>query len=258
MGRFLVRPGAVDGDSVRFDAAETRHLTRVLRLGPGAVVEAIDGTGRTFAVRLDAITAGRARGTILGALASVAESPCVLTLGQSLLKGERMGWLIQKATELGVARIVLLQTARVVARPAGERGDAQRARWERVARAAVKQCGRAVVPAVEGPRALADLLAEARHYDGTWLLHEGPAGAPLARVAREAGGPRRLLLLVGPEGGFSEEEVRQGVTVGARVVSLGPRILRAESAGLAALVLCQHLFGDLGSDSLPAGNIPSA
>jgi 16S rRNA (uracil1498-N3)-methyltransferase len=256
MGRFLVRPGAVDRDHVRFDAAETRHLARVLRLGPGAVVEVVDGTGRAFTVRLDTLTGGRARGTILGALAPVPESPCRLTLGQALLKGERLGWLIQKATELGVTRIVLLQTARVVARPVGERGGAQRARWERVARAAVKQCGRAVVPAVEGPRALADLLAEARQHDGIWLLHEGPAGVPLARAAREARGPRRLLLLVGPEGGFSDEEVRQGVTAGARVVSLGPRIVRAESAGLAALVLCQHLFGDLGSDSFPGGNIP--
>jgi 16S rRNA (uracil1498-N3)-methyltransferase len=257
MGRFLVRPGAVDGDHVRFDAAETRHLTRVLRLGPDAVVEVVDGTGRAFTVRLDTLTGGLARGTIVGALAPAAESPCVLTLGQALLKGERLGWLIQKATELGAARIVLLQTARVVARPVGERAGAQRARWERVARAAVKQCGRAVVPAVEGPRALADLLAEAPFHDETWLLHEGPPAVPLAR-AREAGGPRRLLLLVGPEGGFSDEEVRQGVTVGARVVSLGPRILRAESAGLAALVLCQHFFGDLGNESFPAGNIPPA
>jgi len=256
MGRFFVGPGAVDGEHVRFDAAETRHLARVLRLGRGAVVEAVDGTGRAFAVRIDTLTAGRASGTILGALAPVGESPCVLTLGQALLKGGRMDWLIQKATELGVARIVALQTTRVVARPAGERAGARRARWERVAREAVKQCGRAVAPVVEGPRSLGHLLTEVDQHDGTWLFCEGPAGVPLARVAREAGGLRRLLLLVGPEGGFSNEEVRQGQAVGARLVSLGPRILRAESAGLAALALCQYLFGDLGSDSLPAGNIP--
>jgi 16S rRNA (uracil1498-N3)-methyltransferase len=172
------------------------------------------------------------------------------------LKGERLDWLIQKATELGVARIVVLRTARVVARPAGERASARRARWERVAREAVKQCRRAVAPVVEGPLALDDVLAEAGRHDGLWLFHQGPAGVPLARVAGETSGVRRLLLLVGPEGGFSDEEVRQAVAAGARLVSLGPRVLRAESAGLVALVVCQYLFGDLGSESLPAGNTP--
>lgn len=246
MRRFIVRPEAIQGGRVRFDRDEARHLGRVLRLRPGAIVEAADGAGRTFAVRLEALDTREAWGTILGERVPGAESPCAITLAQAILKGERMAWLLQKATELGVARIVPVETERVVARTGGERTAARRARWARIAREAVKQCGRAVVPVVEAPCPFADVAAEARRHDAAWLLWEG-GGTPLAAAAREAGRPRRLLLLVGPEGGFTADEVALAERHGARVVGLGPRILRAESAGLVALALCQHLFGDLGS-----------
>lgn len=245
MRRFVVPPDAIDGDRVRFDADEAHHLARVLRLRPGAIVEAADGGGRVFSVRLEGVRPGEAWGTILGEVPASRESPCAITLAQAILKGERMAWLVQKATELGVARLVPVETARVVARTPAERAGGRQRRWERVAREAVKQCGRGVVPVVEPPRGLAAVLAEAGAHDVTWLCWEG-GGLPLASLAREAGRPRRVLLLVGPEGGFTEDEVAQARAAGARLVGLGPRILRAESAGLVALVLCQHLFGDLG------------
>jgi 16S rRNA (uracil1498-N3)-methyltransferase len=239
--RFLVRPEAIDGRRVRFDRAETRHLRQVLRLGPGAVVEAGDGSGQVHAVRIESFDAGGATGTIVSGIAAGRESPCAITLGQAILKGERMGWLVQKATELGVRRIVPLLTARVVARPAGERP----ARWARIAREAVKQCGRSVVPAIDLPRPLDLALAEVGTHDLAWLLSE-TGGASLRAAVGEAGHPDRILLFVGPEGGFAPDEVERATAAGARPVSLGPRILRAESAALAAVALCQHVFGDLG------------
>jgi len=248
MRRFVVRPDAIESDRVRFDADETHHLARVLRLRPGALVEAADGRGGILTVRIESLGGPDAWGTIVerpGAGAPARESPCAITLAQAILKGERMTWLVQKATELGVARIVPVETARVVARvPAGRAAIRQR-RWERVAREAVKQCGRAVVPAVEAPRPLAAILAETAAHEVTWLCWEG-GGPGVAGVAREIAPPRWLLLLVGPEGGFTAEEVAQAEAAGARPVGLGPRILRAESAGLVMLALCQHLFGDLG------------
>ena len=225
MPRFFLSRDAIDGGRVRFDAAEAHHLARVLRLRPGAILEAIGGGGRVLSVRLEALEPGAAWGTVVGEARAAGESPCAITLAQAMLKGERMTWLIQKATELGVARIVPMETARVVARPAGDRADARRARWERVAREAVKQCGRAVTPPIGAPRGFEELLAEA-------------AGA--------AGRPRRVLLLVGPEGGFTPDEVARAERSGVRIVGLGPRTLRAESAGIVAVALCQHLFGDLG------------
>jgi len=242
--RFVLGPDAIEGDRVRFDAAEAHHLARVLRLRAGAVVEAADGAGRVYTFRLEAVGAREARGVVVGEAAVKRESPCAITLAQAVLKGERMTWLVQKATELGVARIVPLQTARTVARAAGHEG---RRRWERVAREAVKQCGRAVVPAIDAPRLFGEALAEAVGHDAVWLLWEG-GGTPVAILAREAGRPRRLWLFVGPEGGFSDDEVARAKAAGAALAGLGPRILRAESAGLAALALCQHRFGDLGAE----------
>jgi 16S rRNA (uracil1498-N3)-methyltransferase len=145
-----------------------------------------------------------------------------------------------------------MATARVVARPAG--GAAGRIeRWERIAREAVKQCGRVVVPAIDCPRAFADVAREVSAHDAAWIFWEG-GGLALAGVAAAAGRPASALLLVGPEGGFTAEEVALAEGAGARLVSLGPRTLRAESAGVAAVALCQYLFGDLGG----AGREPSA
>jgi len=243
MRRFLVRPEAIDGARVRFDREEAHHARQVLRLRPGALVEAVDGAGRVFTVRLDALARDHAAGTIVAEVRETRESTCAVTLGQAVLKGERMSWLVQKATELGVARVVPLLTERVVA-PTGDGSRGSR-RWARVAREAVKQCGRAVVPVIDAPRPLAAVLEEAPRHDVTWLLWEG-GGTPLAEAARAAERPKRVLLLVGPEGGFGPAEVERAAAAGATVVGLGPRTLRAESAGLVGVTLCQHLFGDLG------------
>jgi 16S rRNA (uracil1498-N3)-methyltransferase len=249
MPRVYVRPEAIDADRVRFDAAEAHHLRRVLRLRAGAVVEATDGTGRLYTVRLAGLDAEGAWGAIEARTEPARESPCTITLAQGILKGDRMSWLVQKATELGVARIIPMETARVVARPAaGLTG--RHARWERIAREAVKQCGRVVVPMVTPPCAFAGVLREVPSQDATWIFWEG-GGQPLAATASETGARARVLLLVGPEGGFTPAEVGQAEDAGVRLVSLGPRILRAESAGLTALVLCQFLFGDLGGPALP-------
>src|SRR5262249_38906076 len=155
MRRVFVRPDAVGTDRVRFEAAEAHHLRRVLRLRAGAVVEATDGAARLSPVRLAGLDATGAWGTIEARTEPHRESPCAITLAQAILKGDRMSWLVQKATELGVARVIPMETARVVARPAtGATG--RHARWERIAREGVKQCGRGGVPAVPPPRALAE------------------------------------------------------------------------------------------------------
>lgn len=245
--RVFVRPEAVAGDRVRFDVDEARHLGRVLRLRPGDVVHATDGTGHLYTVRLAALDGTGAWGTVEAHAEPALESPCAITLAQAILKGDRMSWLVQKATELGVARIVPMETARGVARPAP--GAAVHRRWERITREAVKQCGRVVVPAVERPRTLAEVTREIAGHDAALMCWEG-GGLPLDQAVPPslAGTPRlaRLLLLIGPEGGFTSEEVTLAERAGARLVSLGPRILRAESAGLAAVAVCQYRFGDLG------------
>lgn len=246
--RVFVRPDAIQGDRVQFEPGETRHLGRVRRLRPGDLVDATDGTGQLYTVRLTALDAERAWGSIEARTAPGRESPCAITLAQAILKGDRMAWLVQKATELGVARIVPMETARVVARP--DPGTSSHRRWERIAREAVKQSRRVVVPVVERPRDFAEATAEARSHDLALLCWEG-SGPTLDEAVPATCRPARLLLLIGPEGGFTPEEVALAEGVGARPVSLGPRILRAESAGLVAVALAQYRFGDLGAPPQP-------
>jgi 16S rRNA (uracil1498-N3)-methyltransferase len=239
--RVFVRPDAVDANRVRFDAAEAHHLRRVLRLRPGAMVEGTDGAGGLYTIRLVALDVEGGWGAIEARDEPERESPCAITLAQAILKGDRMSWLVQKATELGVSRIVPMETARVVARPATE-SVARQTRWQRIAREAVKQCGRVVVPAIDRPRAFTEVIGEIAAYDAAWVCWEG-GGQPLVEAA--AGTLDRLLLLIGPEGGFAEEErallLRQPRTLR---LSLGPRILRADTAGVAALALVQAALGD--------------
>jgi 16S rRNA (uracil1498-N3)-methyltransferase len=232
----------VDANRVRFDAAEAHHLRRVLRLRPGAVVEATDGAGGLYTIRLVTLDGAGGWGAIEARAEPTRESPCSITLAQAILKGDRMSWLVQKATELGVSRIVPMETERVVARVADE-GVARQTRWARIAREAVKQCGRVIVPGIDPPRAFPEVLAEVASHDVAWVCWEG-GGQTLVEAA--AGTASRLLLLIGPEGGFTADEVAAAESAGARRVSLGPRILRAESAGLTAVALGQFLFGDLG------------
>jgi 16S rRNA (uracil1498-N3)-methyltransferase len=221
----------------------------VLRLRPGDLVDATDGTGCLYTVRLAALDGTGAWGTVEARAEPALESPCAITLAQAILKGDRMSWLVQKVTELGVARIVPMETARGIVRPDPE-GALQR-RWERIAREAVKQCGRVVVPAVERPRPLAEVTREIAAHDAALLCWEGggrPLDQAVPRAGAEPGAVARLLLLIGPEGGFTAEEVAAAESAGARLVSLGPRILRAESAGVAAVTICQYRFGDLGGE----------
>ena len=249
--RVFVRPEAVTGDAVRFDRDEARHLGRVLRLRPGDLVDATDGAGHLYTVRLATLDGTGATGVIEARAEPARESPCAITLAQGILKGDRMSWLVQKVTELGVGRIVPMETGRGVARPAP--GVAVQRRWERIAREAVKQCGRVVVPTVERPRPFAEVTREAALHDVALLCWEG-GGVPLDEAVPFGARPARLLLLVGPEGGFTADEVALAQERGARLWSLGPRTLRAESAGLAAVAVCQHRFGDLGARAFPGGS----
>jgi RNA methyltransferase, RsmE family len=159
MRRFRVRPENIVGDRVTFDADETRHLRRVLRLGPGDVVEALDGTGTMLTVRIESAAPRGAEGTVLSRTAHRTESPLRLVLAQGIAKGDRMETIIRMATELGVTQVVPLTTARAVVKVEPARREARVTRWERVAQEAAKQSGRAVIPEIARPQALDEWLA---------------------------------------------------------------------------------------------------
>ncbi|HEX9780342.1 MAG TPA: RsmE family RNA methyltransferase [bacterium] len=244
MHRVVVRQGVPErGPVIIEDPQELHHLAVVLRAGPGDRVECLDGLG------------GRARGTIRECgpgravidVESRSREPAAGTavvLAAALIKPSRFEWLIQKATELGVARIVPLVTARTQARPGRGLGRERMARWERIVREAAKQSGRARVPELESPRTFEELLPDLAGAEGliATLAGDRPAGGWEATPPDALG---KTVIIIGPEGDFTDEEVRLALRHGARTMSLGPVTLRAETAALAAIVLVQHRLGRL-------------
>ena len=244
MRRFTIAPERISGDRVAFDADETRHLVRVLRLGPGDVVTATDGRGGAWAVRL--LTVGdEATGTIVGAASLAAESPLAIALVQAVPKSDRMDAIVRATTELGVARILPALTERTVVHLDAAQVGARARRWQRVAREATKQCGRAVVPIVEAPRPLAEWIASEQGADLRLCFWE-TEGAPLSRVLERRDRPRSASVIVGPEGGLTRDEVASASSAGYVAVTLGERILRTDTAGPAIVAMLQYALGDLG------------
>ncbi len=246
MARFHVRPDAIQGPRVRLDPEESHHITRVRRLGPGDVVELFDGAGHHYQVRLEALTPQGIEGTVLASSESVTESGLSCTLVQAIPKGEKMEWIVQKATELGVTRIVPLLTARTVVYLSPPRANNKLRRWQRVAKEAAKQSGRGVIPVIERPIPLKELLHVLPSTDLALCLWEGAEEPVSAVLDRARGAVRHAVLLVGPEGGWAIEEIADIHARGISTAGLGPRILRTESAALVGLALLQFRFGDLG------------
>ena len=244
MRRFTLPPEQLAGGRVTFDAGESRHLARVLRLRPGDTVIATDGAGRDYTVRLESV-GETATGTVIAEAAGVAASPLAITLIQGVPKGDKMEAIVRAATELGVARVRPALCERTIVRLEASRWRERARRWQRVAREAAKQCGRAVIPEVETPRPLAEWLALGEQADLALCLWEG-GGTPLATVLAAAVAPRSVVLVIGPEGGLAATEVEAARAQGFTVASLGPRILRTETAGPALVAIVQSRFGDLG------------
>jgi 16S rRNA (uracil1498-N3)-methyltransferase len=233
MAGFLADPADVQGDTLVLRGEEAHHLARVRRHQPGEVVEVVDGTGHWYQVRIEAIGRDVVQGQIVDRQRDRGESPVHLTLAAALVKGQRFDFLVEKATELGVAELVPLLAERGVVRPGSEHKPA---RWEHLARAALKQCGRSRLPFIAPPAALGEVVQRGAEQ-GARVLLAVPAGGEELRRCLEGAGP--LVLAVGPEGGFSAAEVEAARGLGARVFSWGSRVLRSETAGmvLAALVL---------------------
>jgi 16S rRNA (uracil1498-N3)-methyltransferase len=244
MRRFRVRPENVVGDRVTFDADETRHLKRVLRLGPGDIVEALDGAGTMLTVRIESAAPRGAEGMVLSRVAHRTESPLRLVLAQGIAKGDKMETIIRMATELGVSQVVPLATTRAVVKFEAGRREARVSRWQRVAQEAAKQSGRAMIPEIARPQSLDEWLS-ARGSEGLLVcLWEGALTALVPQLPPAPIGG--VTLVVGPEGGLEAAEAGALEKAGAVVGNLGGRILRTETAGPVGLAILQARYGDLG------------
>jgi 16S rRNA (uracil1498-N3)-methyltransferase len=250
--RFYAPPGAfAEGEAwVALSEEESRHLRDVLRLRAGDEAFVFDGEGREFAcvVGEPGGRGGAARLEVRGpAEPPSAESPLELTLGVALLKGEKFDLVVQKATELGVAFISPLLTKRSDVRLRDERDALKRVeRWRRLALEAAKQSGRARLPTVGEPRRFDSVVGAEALHDSLRLVFTERGGAGLDEI----NAPARLhtqavVALVGPEGGWDDEELELARARGWTLVTLGGRTLRAETAAIAVCALLQHRYGDL-------------
>ncbi len=242
--RFRIHPEHIRGQRAFIDdPQEIRHIRSVLRLGEGDPVHLFDGEGKEYQASIVQITRGRVILSLKPEVASVpVESPAKIILGVALLKAPRFDWLLQKVTELGVSEVVPFSCSHVVPRWEEGQTGTRRARWEKIATEAAKQCGRAAIPQIHPLRSFEEALAYDAGRATKVLLWEKEKALRLGEtVARSS----KVFVLVGPEGGFSDEEALQAKATGFQPVRLGPRILRAETAGVAIVALLQFILGDL-------------
>ncbi|KAA2283669.1 16S rRNA (uracil(1498)-N(3))-methyltransferase [Arenimonas fontis] len=229
-----LRPGQI----VALPEPAAAHLVRVLRLGPGDALVLFNGDGHDYpAVLLETGKRG-ASAEVSGQVPVANESPLRITLAQGIARGDKMDWVLQKATELGVAAIVPVLTERTEVKLDGDRAGKRLAHWRGVLAAACEQCGRARLPTLSAPVPLAQWAASAR--EPLKLVLEPEGGVALADLpATDA-----VALAVGPEGGLSARDLEALRAAGFRSLRLGPRVLRTETAGLAAVAALQACWGD--------------
>ena len=241
--RFHLQQALAIGAQLSLPRDAAHHAVRVLRLGTGDLLTLFDGLGGEYCAEVVSIARGElvARTTAFDPIER--ESPVVTCLVQGISSGDRMDYTIRKAVELGITRIVPVFTERSVVRLSGDRADRRRDHWTALATAACEQCGRNRIPGIAAAQPFMAWLPETDAAAGadTRLLLAATASTRLAAMPRPDG---PIMLLAGPEGGLTDTEIALAVSRGFGGVSLGPRILRTETAAVAALAAIQSLWGD--------------
>jgi len=240
--RFFVDPAAVGPARVELAGDVLHHIVKVLRLTPGDEIVLLDGHGRHLRCELESISAGAGSARILEQWVEQ-ERGLAIQLIQSLPKGDKLDLVLQKGTELGVTRFTPVSTERCVQQLDVKRGDKKQQRWQRIVAEAARQSRRSILPLCDEVAPLAIALQECRQPLKLllWEDESRPLADRLPAVS-----PSGVAILVGPEGGFSRAEVDLALANGFLPVSLGPRILRTETAGFAVTAVLEYLYGDFG------------
>lgn len=252
--RFYAPPEQAEGPVISLSGEESHHLSRVLRLKPGDPVFVFDGEGVERECEITEIRSNCARLRIIRVLEDAVESPSHLTLAQAVAKGEKFDLIVQKATELGVSRIVPLSSDHSDVNLSLEQAGKRLERWRRISLEALKQCGRRRLVEFTPLMKVGEFIASPPASSGAILVFSERGGSPIADALKEAPGAGPVSALVGPEGGWSDEELSRMKAGGCKFVTLGPRVLRAETAAIVAISLLQHLMGDLGNTGRPGGD----
>jgi len=257
MQRYFVPPDAFRGRTVIVEGDDAFHIARVMRMRPGDRVVVCDGAGREATAVLTVVTPSRAEAETEEELKPSSGEPAwTVVIAQSLPKGDKMELIIQKGTEIGAAAFVPFHSERAVVRYDGKQEAKRLERWRKIAKEAAEQAHRGRLPEVAGVAPWRDLLRSFADYDDVYFCYERQGGEPAAglrtrvreTMSRVPGKPLKLLVVVGPEGGFTEREAAEAEAAGARPAGLGARILRTETAALAALACLMYESGEMGGN----------
>lgn len=235
---------------VNLRGSAVKHMTQVLRLKEGAAIVIFNGCGCEFRSVIRSVGKNSVEIEVVDVLSPQLESPTGITLAQGVSRADRMDWTVQKSVELGVNNIIPVITARTVVNLKGEHKQRRVQHWRKVAISACEQCGRNYVPEVSSAVRFSDFVsqftcAEFNNVLKLVLYHKAESGLSSV-IKQRKDSPGSVLLLVGPEGGLSEQEQQDCVKAGFIAVKMGPRILRTETAAIAAITLVQSTLGDLG------------
>ncbi len=248
MHRFFIVPESINGPIVEIDAVQARHLEKVLRLKAGDSILVFDGQGHEYRVKLLGKEKDTWKGEIETIIADAGEPGIRLTLVQGIPKGDKMDTIIQKAVEIGVKRIIPMCSEHSVVRLTGDKAAKKVRRWQVIAQEACKQCRRNIIPEISTIVDFSALLPGLTDYS-TIMLYEHEEHLRLGKLLKEQGHgfrEREIFILVGPEGGFSIQEVELAKRHNVFTAGLGPGILRTETAGLVAVSIVLYEYGELG------------
>lgn len=243
MHRFFVRPEQIREGKIEITGEDVRHIRQVLRMRPGEEVLISSGGDWEYTCRILSLEEEQVTAEILDAQKPGKELPSRLYLFQCLPKGDKMEWIIQKAVELGVYQIIPVASRRCVVKLEGKKAESRVARWNAVAASAAKQSKRMILPQVSPLRTFSQALEQAEALDVRLIPYERAEGMEATRqLFGEIRPGQSVGILIGPEGGFDEEEVREAQQRGFCPVTLGKRILRTETAGMTALSVLMYLL----------------
>ena len=243
MPRFFVEPDQVCGNKIIIEGSDVNHITKVLRMKIGEELMVCDGTGLDYFCTIAKLDSDAVFCDVCNKWESYSELPVKVTLFQGLPKADKMELIIQKTVELGVCEIVPVAMQRSIAKLDDKKAGRKIERWQSISESAAKQAGRGIIPKVTEPMSFAEALEYAKEMDSIIVPYENAKGISYTKeVIREAKACTRLAIFIGPEGGFADSEIERAKEAGAKLVTLGNRILRTETAGMATLAILMYEF----------------
>jgi 16S rRNA (uracil1498-N3)-methyltransferase len=247
MRRFFVKSLDENKPTVSLSGSEAKHIKNVLRLKPGDMIRLFDGSGCEYDAIIKHLSTAKTELVMARKLATITESFIQLIVAQGFLRQKKMDALVRQLSELGMTRWIPFFSERSVPRPDKKRLVARLQRWQKIVQESYKQCGRSILPEITPPVSFEEVLALGQACTLKYIFWENESQPlPPKSGIRPAKTGYRIIVVLGPEGGFTSQEIEKAKDCGFEVAGLGPRILRAETATIAACTLMQYIFGDMG------------